>query len=501
MIRSTWNTLRFWQFTLLHFCGEYLLSRPWQLLVLALPAVAVLVGLAIVVRESSLTPLAQRATRYRTLATAAAKAGDLTAAERWYRKALAFDPADAPTQFAHAQLLYRREVSQRAIAIMRELAPATGGYAPAHLWLAESALAQSPPDTSTAITQLQLALQQSPDDRSARLLLVDLLYRQQQYRTAHNVLAPIADQEPELQLALARIQLFLGEAENAAATAQAAARALAAELRLRPENDEAAQLQIQSLIYAMDFAAAENLARSRLTAADNPANRTVLASVLTFRVAEVRRGQPDQLRPRWQLLAEIVGLGPQSAHTRLEVAHFLAQASQDASFTADELALLRDDDADSAIANLLLGSRAADLGLVAQSLPFLEAAVRKSPQSPVALNNLACALAASVPPDLDRALELANSAVLLSQQHPETIETRGQIYAQQGAWQAAIDDLELAATRLPPRPQIHASLARAYAGLGNETTAAGHRQRAAELSTPPDSPNEPPSAPQGRTAK
>ena len=56
-------------------------------------------------------------------------------------------------------------------------------------------------------------------------------------------------------------------------------------------------------------------------------------------------------------------------------------------------------------------------------------------------------------------------------------ETRGQIFAKQKNWQAAVDDLEAALNAMPETPGIHATLAQAYDALGQKDLAELHREQ------------------------
>ena len=101
-------------------------------------------------------------------------------------------------------------------------------------------------------------------------------------------------------------------------------------------------------------------------------------------------------------------------------------------------------------------------------------------QMPVLLNNLAWVLLSAEPPQLDKALSMADAAVKALPQHPEIRETRGVILARLGRWTEALADLEIALAAFPDRAYIHDSLADAYQHLGDPDMAARHRDLAAQ---------------------
>lgn len=94
------------------------------------------------------------------------------------------------------------------------------------------------------------------------------------------------------------------------------------------------------------------------------------------------------------------------------------------------------------------------------------------------LNNLRWAIAHAEPPDLDRALNLANAAHQAAPNHPDVLETRGQILAKLGRWKEAITDLDKALPAMPNRARVHDTLAPAYENLGVKELADEHRRRA-----------------------
>jgi len=114
-----------------------------------------------------------------------------------------------------------------------------------------------------------------------------------------------------------------------------------------------------------------------------------------------------------------------------------------------------------------------------EAIRQLERALELDPEQPLAKNNLAWLLASKEIPDLDRALELATSAVTKAPQVATYRDTLGTIFLKRGDAARAVTELERALPGMPPndRYKVHRKLAQAYQTLGNEELAERHRQK------------------------
>src|SRR5258708_28363426 len=101
------------------------------------------------------------------------------------------------------------------------------------------------------------------------------------------------------------------------------------------------------------------------------------------------------------------------------------------------------------------------------ALEHLRAVVALSPDSPVALNNLAYMLAEDGGQIME-ALKYAQRAKELAPEAPEYADTLGWIFYHQGLYPSAIRELESATAKRPdPTWQYHLAMAYAKAGDGN----------------------------------
>lgn len=114
-----------------------------------------------------------------------------------------------------------------------------------------------------------------------------------------------------------------------------------------------------------------------------------------------------------------------------------------------------------------------------EAIRQLERTLELDPEQPLVKNNLAWLLAARESPDLDRALELASSAVANAPQIATYQDTLGTILLKRGETAQAVTELERALPGMPAndRYKVHRKLAQAYQTLGNEDLAERHRQK------------------------
>jgi tetratricopeptide (TPR) repeat protein len=102
--------------------------------------------------------------------------------------------------------------------------------------------------------------------------------------------------------------------------------------------------------------------------------------------------------------------------------------------------------------------------------------LRSAPQVGQALNNLAFLLAETTPAQRPQALALIDAAVEAAPTQPHYRDTRGQILAHLGRWEAARVDLEAALPGLANKDGTRRTLALAYDHLGQPDKAAEQRR-------------------------
>ncbi len=123
--------------------------------------------------------------------------------------------------------------------------------------------------------------------------------------------------------------------------------------------------------------------------------------------------------------------------------------------------------------SMLLGER----GDYQEASDLLNEVLKKAPENPVALNNMAYILADSAS-TLDQALELARKAVSRAPRNPNVAETLGWIYIKKNLYDQAIPIYEDIVTRYPDNPEWRYRYAMALVQKGDRVQARRELQEA-----------------------
>ncbi len=124
-----------------------------------------------------------------------------------------------------------------------------------------------------------------------------------------------------------------------------------------------------------------------------------------------------------------------------------------------------------ALAHLILANQEIKAGRMADAIPHLELTVKAAPEHPVALNNLALALALTDSANAKRAEELIDQAVKIDGRNPELFDSQGQIRLIAGRPLDAVDSLEKAIGIDPNRVGTRELVVKAYREAGLEDLA------------------------------
>jgi tetratricopeptide (TPR) repeat protein len=383
-------------------------------------------------------------------------------------------------------------------------------------------------DLRGAVVALREGLTLKPDGPFGKMLaelLVSLAGRVQQastlpdverrsiYREALDAVTRHAEPSAATELRQAQLHRLLGEGDAAethylaAVSAFPEARLELAELYMAREQPERAREQWRRLrdhydvlrrrgesladsarrsaglaaLYLADYPAAVAWFSQPTTA---PELRPLLveAYVRWWDSLQLLAAKPETvLNPRLDLLLDGLAVDPRNAAVLFRL---LAVARRDDRMGEQALAALRKliaDNAQKAPAYVLLGSAEYVRGNVDEAITYLEQAYRLDPDADVTLNNLAWVLATAVPPDLERALKLANAAVELTQGAVRTRETRLRILVRLGKWDEALRDVEACESLLRGQPDFHLLAAEVYNKLKLSGPAEEHRRRAEEI--------------------
>lgn len=442
----------------------------------AMGVVAVAVACGSAERESMLAAYLKEAERSR-------QAGYPQEAALCFERACTLQPSSPALRFALVRALDAAGQSDRADALLTQLAPATrSGYAPAQVWKAARLTARGPVGPAVVRdidAHLTRALEADPQNVDAHRLL-GLLYAQtNRLARARSHLAAAASAYPELLLPLAAAYRAAGDKYAARQSAEDAAKHFRKRVADEPGDQESRLIWAEALVRLGDHAAAVRAIQEGL---DRDGTSAVLARGLGDVIAawadSVEEQRPDSLTERMNLLD--VGLRRCPAHHGLleRLSAFLRADKAGAELARTRLQALLTNGQAAPTVHFLLGNDDAQHGRVEEARVHFEQAYRLTPTAHALANNLAWTLVEGPNPDPERALTLINTAIDAYPNEPRFRSTRGHILVRMKRWKEALADLETALVRENTSAEVHGDLAVAYENLDLPDLAAAHRQAA-----------------------
>lgn len=455
---------------------------PWWF-IQGLPAVFVAGACLTVVASFGERPGVHILDRYNAAIDAAIASDDFETAELFLHKLLQIDDSRADVRYRLAQLAERRGEMTRAKDMMEQLAPENSvGHPGAHFWVAKKMLASQTQFTEQQTDQLIHHLTAATNDQAIRsqahLLLAQLYSAKRQFTLAIKHFQAIVDKEQKWHAAIGKAHLALGERHLATREFGRAREYFQNRMTQNPEDIDARLGLAEAWVLLGNLTKAESILEQGVTGQNAQRCREALAAIYVLQFdSQSNEKEPDEAA-RLTLLEKALRLAPNHLEALLRLTKYLQAtgiAGQKARNAMQEA--LANGEAP-AVLHLILGTMAAQQGMLDLAKMHMEQATRLEPQSPVVLNNLAWVLAQQKPPQLNEALVLVNQAVDRMPNNPEIRETRGQILARMERWSEAIVDLELALQSLKGNAQLHQTVAEAYQHLGNVEMAQRHKELA-----------------------
>ena len=452
---------------------KYVLRERGRLQVaLGIPAIAMCGLSALVYWSSQAVGPGEIAERYSKAALAAHQAGEYQTAELWLRKILQLKPGDRGARYRMALIAIENKEYDRGRRIMKELAPETRvGYGPSHLFVASQLLRDDDENdierTERIRWHLSAALRANAHDVRARQMMAEyeLLHRNVNDAIGHYAILEKGD--PSVNLLLAQLYVTKGERLDAEHAAARGLRHFKTIARQEPTNIEARieWARLEAFMENYDRAAtllSKVAAYQRVPDEKIARIRRVLADVYFSWSEALHRERPHDHDERLKLLEMALKFAPEDSRPY----ESLTAMREDSPALADRIDELvsrmvgADDTAPMIHLNLALAAvRDGKLDLERE---HLELALKAAPRLGVAANNLAWNIATSQPDKIDLALELAGHAVECAPERPEFRATKGRILAMANRENEAIDELEVALSRLYDRPDIQETLTDLY---------------------------------------
>lgn len=124
----------------------------------------------------------------------------------------------------------------------------------------------------------------------------------------------------------------------------------------------------------------------------------------------------------------------------------------------------------------LIGTRALELNDPARARRYLERAYSLTRSNPMVLNNLALALVRDDKKNATRALEIANSALDILNDHPAVLSTRAEVLISLERWDEALRDLEVSLGKGANSHNLRMLLSQVYDALDEPALAEENRR-------------------------
>ena len=401
------------------------------------------------------------------------------------RKLLFIKPNDAEPRLVLAQMAEKSGDLARTERLMRQVAPLTeAGYAPAHLWVARKLMSEAPArDQQQRVRQikeiqqhLRHAIEVEPRNMEARELLGNICARTGQVSEAIANLTVVAEVHPSVHLTLAQLFAVRGERSLAEMHGKTVQDHFQKKLAANPGDiDAELGLAAADLFLGDSQNAIAVLTKGYERTHDKRFDLALTgAYVLAFDQTD-----PSDVTKRLDLIQKAWRHGSDSVAVLARLDALTSGTGGEAQRARETLEKSIEQDKSSGLAHYALAGVAVRDGDLKKALVHAEAAYAAMPGVPEMGNNLAFLLMSNEPPDLERAVKLADAAVNSAPDNPNFRETRGQILVKLQRYRDAVPDLELALRQLKNMPGIHTGLADAYEHLGDRELAAKHRELAA----------------------
>jgi tetratricopeptide (TPR) repeat protein len=488
-------SLRFFQLldAIIFHVHAWFSTRRLVLLIQGTPALLFAVALVVLFVVHRRGPDRDLITRYELAVEQALEHDDPMSAKVYVRKLVLLDEPGPQARYGLARLAEYEGDLTRAIHLMEDLAPYPGsGYPAAHFWMGMHLLESEAADDADysvkrdmAIHHFEQALRTPSVRDQAHQRLAELYLEKNDSRQALRHLEEAAPGRPELYLPLAKIYLRNQDDARLQRALRQAREYFRSRVAVDPKDRTARVAWAEACRLDGDLVEAERILQEGLALGDDAALRNALAETTLAIVEQQGIGEAHNLSQLIDLLTKALQTAPDHPEVVNRLAMFLRYSGASGELMRGRLRDLLASGQAPATMHLLVGSSAVAEGHWAIARRHLEQAYRLNSRLPALLNQLAWALACGEPPELERALRLAETAVELSPDEPELLATRGKVLARLERWQEALTDLEAVLTSGSEQGELHATLAEVYTALGDAEMAKRHQALAARRGKKP----------------
>ena len=277
------------------FLGSWLTSRQLKTMILAFPAIVVLVAGSFLAWQLAAPPRAALAAAYERAAVKASELESYEESDLLWERLMQLRPDDNAYRFMLATSLVEREEYDAATPHL-DLLTIEKGYAPACLWLVRQSRDNSSKLTLTPeqqIFQLQKVVKEEPDNEEAHRLLAQTYMEREDYRVAEQHLLRVVDRHPTLGLLLFELQLLLQRTDdNSRRYLERARTAYAGIVQNDPLDVQSRIYWSQALIYLDQSVEAERILTEALRTINSPALRATTAEFMVRQAQNLVQRSP-----------------------------------------------------------------------------------------------------------------------------------------------------------------------------------------------------------------
>ncbi|MFK7734993.1 MAG: hypothetical protein AB8B50_03130 [Pirellulaceae bacterium] len=475
-----------WVLWSVQFPWLWLVSRPFLGLVIAFPGILALSAIFLLIANGVRQPTTVSSSSYRKSVKRAVNDSDFDQARFFAMLAVRENPKSADDLFNRGIVEVEAGELVASRDFMKEAALGLNSERAA-IWLAENAGDRAQIDRwdekqkQDYIQWLEVALATNPTSVNTVKALADAQRSAGRLAEAYETLLTIEGNDSSIGLLLLVMENELGFPGKADQRAKSEIEKNEQLLKDVPGRVDTRINTAKMLVFLKKEEDAARLLKAGLKqrpgAQDEGKLRRSLADAYVLIANKIARQDRTArgLMQRLKLIQAAVGSDPSSPAVLDALTKVCAEAaaSEDNEVAVLREAVVRGVSGDAA--HFVLGTLALMEGNPKEALTHLEVAQQSTPNLPSVLNNLAYAMCQSEDADLERALELSNAAVRLTQGNPYALETRGQIYLKLEKWREAVVDLEGALEEAELRKLVRPGLALAYDNLGKPRIAKRHR--------------------------
>ncbi len=351
------------------------------------------------------------------------------------------------------------DAAQKEYAEAQKLAPSEVGP---QLQLAQINLQEQ--NFDTAETLARTAVQLAPRTGEARVMLVDVLIaagKDAEAQKEATFLATTLPRIPEPHMQLGRILLKQGKYAEAEASFRHA-------MQLSDDMSAAVAGLIDTLIAAGKTPQARLLVQERLAKQPKDAESLLLAARVYSAAGEKAKAEAT--------LKDVLAVDPSNLNAFVELSRIYV-AEQRLDEARGQLEAIVAKQPRAIWAHTMIAMSLHIQNRLPEAKKRYEQILVLDPTAAIAANNLA-ALLTDEGKDLDRALELAQTAKQRNPDNPEFNDTLGWAFGKKGLWREAIAPLELSTSKDPENPVFRYHLGEAYAQTAQTAKARAALQQA-----------------------